>query len=172
MPIRLFFKFGAASVLAYSAMIQLYQFQTWWFIQNVNLIFHEAGHVLLLFMPHFITLIGGSIFEIGLPLAITFYFIKKHYFFSAACTSWWLTTACLSVAIYAADAQERTLPLITGNIAQHDWFNILDLLGLLRYDNQVGLMFWWLGVASVILLFTTLYHDKDVQALFNRHRFS
>tara|TARA_B100000508_G_scaffold123173_1_gene105697 strand:- start:488 stop:1033 length:546 start_codon:yes stop_codon:yes gene_type:complete len=168
MTVRLISKISVVAVLAYSALTQLFHFQTWWFIQNVNLIFHEAGHVLLYPFPHFITLIGGSLFEIGVPLTVTLYFISRHYFFSAACTSWWLTTACLSVAIYAADAQERSLNLITGNIEHHDWFNILDILGLLRYDSQAGLLFWWLGLTGVVLMITTFYHDSDVQKLLSR----
>lgn len=172
MHIRPLMKAAVVLTLFYSAVLQLFHFQTWWFIQNVNLIFHEAGHILLLPFPHFITLIGGSLFEIGIPLSVTLYFIATQRMFSAACASWWLTTACLSVAIYAADAQERALPLITKNIDHHDWFNILDILHLLKYDNLFGAFFWWLGIAASILMLAALYHDKDTQKLLHRYRLS
>lgn len=86
---------------------------------------------------------------------------------SAVFGSWWLATAILSVSIYISDAQERTLPLITGDIATHDWFQILEMLGLLRYDDFLGYIFWLGALGSVVLLLTVLTYDKDVRMLFN-----
>ena len=169
MNTRIFFKLSFGIFLAWNALAQIFTGQTWWFIQNVNLVFHEAGHVLFYPFPHFLTLIAGSIIEIAVPFSITCYFIVHHKFMSAVFGSWWLATATLSVSIYAADANERVLPLITGDINTHDWYNILQPLGLLQYDDQFGFFFWCASLASVILLLVVLTYDKDVKNLFNSH---
>lgn len=67
----LFFKLSFGIFLAWNALAQIFARETWWFIQNVNLIFHEAGHLIFLPFPDLITLLAGSAFEIGVPLAVT-----------------------------------------------------------------------------------------------------
>jgi hypothetical protein len=153
--------------LAINALQQLFSHQTWWFIQNVNLIFHEAGHVLFMFFGRFLHILGGSLLEILIPLLITFYFAAKRQFFSATCTSWWLATAFLSVSIYAADARERALPLLGGGNVGHDWFNLLTILGWLQHDDLVGYMFWLLSLISIAILVFLLTKDKDIKSLLN-----
>ena len=163
-------KVVVGTLLAYSALAQIFSKETWWFIQNVNLIFHEAGHVLFMFFGRFLHILGGSLLEIVIPLLITLYFIGKRELFSAVVTSWWLATAFLRVSIYASDARERTLPLITNDVTTHDWHNLLSSLNLLAYDNVVGYVFWCCSLLSVGLLIFLLTKDKHVQELFHRHR--
>lgn len=149
-----------------NGLTQLISHETWWFMQNVNLIFHEAGHVLFMFFGKFLYILGGSLSEILIPTLITVYFWYHQQTFSAACTSWWMATAFLSVSIYAADAYERHLPLITGDIETHDWFNLLQPYGFLKYDNLFGYTFWLAGLLSLGLLVYFLYKDKEIRLLF------
>jgi hypothetical protein len=162
------FKLLAGIALGVSALRQLLQHQTWWFIQNVNLIFHEAGHVLFSFFGNFMSILGGSLLEILIPLAVTLHFARSKQFFAAAFGCWWLATTLISVSIYASDAQERLLPLITGDVATHDWFNLLSQLNLLPYDNLVGYTFWLAGALSVVLLTFFLSRDHHVRVLLHR----
>lgn len=97
-------------LIGISEVVQLMQVKTWWFIQNVNLIFHEAGHIILGLFGDFLGLIGGSLLEILIPIIVTIHFLRQRHFFSTAFGCWWLSTAFLSVSIYAADAQTRILP--------------------------------------------------------------
>ncbi|MFT5036966.1 MAG: hypothetical protein ACI9VM_000538 [Candidatus Azotimanducaceae bacterium] len=60
--------------LLYSSYIQ-YANDAWIFIQHANLIFHEAGHVLFIFFGYFLSIAGGTIFEIGIPLLVTGHFL-------------------------------------------------------------------------------------------------
>ena len=153
--------------LIVNALGQIFSHHTWWFIQNVNLIFHEAGHVIFMFFGDFMHIFGGSFLEMLIPSLITFHFFRTRQIFSAACTSWWMATAFLSVSIYASDAQERTLPLITRDVSTHDWFNILVSFGLLKYDDLFGYFFWCLSLLSVGLMVYFLSKDKQVRGVFN-----
>jgi len=53
----------------------------WHFIDAVNLIFHEAGHIIFSFFGMFIHVLAGSAFQVALPLFISFFFFlqnRKH----------------------------------------------------------------------------------------------
>lgn len=152
-------------MLVWSALAQILTHQTWWFIQNVNLIFHEAGHVLFMFFGRTLQILGGSLLEIFIPLSITLYFRATRQLFSAAVTSWWLATAFLSVSIYASDAEERLLPLITRDVSTHDWYNLLLHFGILHYDDVIGYLFWCLSLLSVVLLIFFIMNDPAVRGV-------
>lgn len=160
-----FLKLTVGILLAGHAASQLFSREMWWFIGNVNLIFHEAGHMFLMFFGELLMYCGGWLFELGIPLFVTLYFAWKQQFFSAAVTSWWLVTAALSISIYASDARERALPLLGGDSIGHDWYNILSRLGLLRYDDTVGYGFWIFGFGAVIALGWFLSRDLDIRSV-------
>ena len=152
-------------LLGVSAVTQLIQIQTWWFIQNVNLIFHEAGHVIFSIFGNFPGLIGGCLLEALVPLIATIHFLKQRQFFSTAFGCWWLSTALLSISIYAADAEERVLPLITRDVSTHDWYNILSRFDLLSYDYLFGYFFWLLSALSIGMLIYFLCKDPLIAKL-------
>lgn len=164
-----YLKLLAGVLLGVSAVTQLLHLETWWFIQNVNLIFHEAGHVIFGLFGNFLDLIGGSLLEALIPLIVTIHFLHLKHFFSAAFGCWWLCTAFISISRYAADAQERALPLITGDVGSHDWYNILSQFGLLRYDYLFGFFFWMLSALSLCLLFYFLTKDTSIKNILNTY---
>ena len=51
------------------------------FLHNINLIFHEAGHIIFMFFGEFIMVLGGSLNQVLIPLICTlhFYFKEKNY---------------------------------------------------------------------------------------------
>ena len=161
-------KLITVGVLLYSGATQLITYDTWWFSHSVNLVFHEAGHVFLLFFGQYLFALGGTLFEIGVPLLVWWQFVRQRDWFAASCVSWWSATAWLSVSIYASDATARALPLITGDPATHDWHYLLGEIGWLAYDTEVGWMFlggaWmWLGVCV-----WCAWRDTDIALV--RHR--
>lgn len=160
-----YLKLLLGSLLCVSAATQLFQIQTWWFIQNVNLIFHEAGHVIFSIFGDFPGLIGGCLLEALVPLIATIHFLKQRQFFSTSFGCWWLSTAFLSISIYAADAEARILPLITRDVSSHDWYNILSRFDLLPYDYLFGYFFWLLSALSIGMLIFFLSKDTDVAKL-------
>lgn len=112
------------------------------FLHNVNLIFHEAGHVILGIFGRFIGLLGGSLMQVGVPLWLSIYFVITKQRFAAAIALWWTGQNLLDVSLYIKDAQERDLPLLGGEGVMHDWhFILLDLHLLLKDDLIAGIVY-------------------------------
>jgi hypothetical protein len=106
--------------------------------------------------------------KLGYPSLSCSIFATQQYFSATFC-AWWLSTAFLSVSIYAADAREQALPLLGGNAVYHDWHTLLQSWGLLRYDDTFGYIFWLCGLGAVFLLLYFLYRDKSVMLLLNKY---
>jgi hypothetical protein len=113
------------------------------FLHNVNLAFHEFGHLLFMPLGEWMMFLGGSLFQILLPLLLAGYFVfKQHQPFSAAVCLWWCGQNFIDVAPYIADARALALPLIgewseemaDARAFRHDWHNILGRIGWLAHD--------------------------------------
>ncbi|MCA9355834.1 hypothetical protein KC865_04810 [Candidatus Kaiserbacteria bacterium] len=161
-------KIIAGIFLCTNALEQIFSHQTWWFIQNVNLIFHEAGHFIFMFFGKFMAVLGGSLLEILVPTIVIFSFWRTRQYFSATFGCWWLATALLSVSVYASDAQEKMLPLLGGKHVVHDWSFLLTQLGLLKYDNLVGYVFWLGSILAIVWSLYFLTRDRGVASLFKK----
>ena len=101
------------------------------FMHKVNLVFHEAGHVLFRPFGWFMTIFGGSLFQLLMPLIImlTFIIVNQDNF-AAALSLWWLGQSVLDLAPYIGDALEQKMVLLGGHTGadvpgNHDWNNIL-----------------------------------------------
>jgi len=125
------------------------------FIHGIDLVFHEAGHVIFGFFGEFITVLGGSLTQVLIPVIATAAFLRTHQWASAAVTLFWTGQSLTDVAIYAADGRARALPLLAEGLI-HDWYYILGRLGLLQSAELVGRAIFALGaltmVASLLLL--------------------
>ncbi len=109
------------------------------FMHNVNLPFHEFGHLLFAPFGQFMMILGGSLFQLLLPLALTVFFvIRQRDNFAAAVTLWWAGQSFVDLSPYIRDASYRLLPLVGGGGEEsHDWGNLLTLLDAL--DSSVAL---------------------------------
>ncbi len=127
------------------------------FMHNINLPFHEFGHVLFSPFGRFMTILGGSLFQLLLPLGLTLVFlIKQKDTFAATITFWWLGQSFVDLAPYIADATFRGLPLIGGlGEESHDWGNLLTMLGWLQYDRAIANFSFTLG--SLIMISSMLW---------------
>lgn len=108
-----------------------------------NLVFHEAGHVLFSFFGRFLNVLGGSLFQFALPLALAGAFLRQRDPFGAVVCTWWAGQNLLDLAPYIADARALQLVLLGGKtgaeVEGHDWEYLLTELGLLRFDRALGL---------------------------------
>lgn len=112
-------------------------------INNFLLIVHEAGHTFFSFLgSRIITIIGGSLNEILLPLFIVIFTLINRYIKGTQFALYLLGTAWFSVAFYAADGAQRQLPLI-GNLGKesHDWYSLLRHFDMLESDGTIALIF-------------------------------
>jgi hypothetical protein len=113
------------------------------FLHLPNLVFHEAGHVLFLPFGEFMTVLGGSLCQILVPVlcAASCAWQYRNWFASAVCV-WWAGQNLVDVAPYIADARALQLTLIGGRtgaeVEGHDWEYLLTALGMLHRDVALG----------------------------------
>lgn len=113
------------------------------FMHLVHLPFHEAGHVLLSPFGRFLAVLGGSLFQVAIPLVCSAAFLLKNRDpFAASVTAWWAGQSLMDLAPYVADARALALPLLGGHtgaeVEGHDWEYLLTTLGLLDRDVSLG----------------------------------
>lgn len=140
-------------------------YREWHFIDDVNLIFHEAGHSIFQFFGMFVHIAAGSGFQILLPLFFSWYFFRTKQNLSGAVCLMWLGQNLLNVSIYAGDATLMQLPLLGGDGVIHDWNYILSAMGILQYTDNVAAVFYFFGVAiifigSVLAIYFALYWEE------------
>ena len=104
--------------------------------------FHEFGHLLFRPFGEFMTLLGGSLTQILMPLAFGALFaLKNRDNFAASLMLWWSGTQFLDVAPYVYDAKQPQHVLLTGRTGDtggHDFIDVLGDLGLLDRAHQVA----------------------------------
>jgi hypothetical protein len=103
-------------------------------IDVVNLPFHEAGHVFLRPFGHTMHVLGGTIFQLLIPIVLAGYFlVRRRSPFAAAVCLWWLGESLVNVSTYMADARDLALPLVGGG--EHDWNELFFRFHLLDADS-------------------------------------
>lgn len=115
-----------------------------YFIHYINLIFHEAGHMIFgLPGKRLLTVFGGSLMQVLVPavLARAFYLKNKNPF-AAGLGLWWTGQSLVDCAPYINDARMLQLPLLGGGTGRevegHDWEYILTELNLLESDIYIA----------------------------------
>lgn len=125
------------------------------FLHNVDLAFHEAGHIIFMPFGRFITVLGGSLMQVLVPSIFTIAFLLYYRNpFAASVTFWWVGQNFVDVAPYIFDARNRQLILLGGitgreNSTIHDWYNILSQLDLLRFDHAIAKGAKGIGIAII-----------------------
>lgn len=125
-------------------------------VDGANLIFHEAGHVILLPFGEFVHYLGGSLMQIAIPAVCAIYFWLHQQRAASAVTLFWTGESITNVAIYVADARRMELPLIGGD---HDWNYLLDRLNLLNQAESLGRLVFVLGVVTILFSLGLLIND-------------
>jgi len=123
------------------------------FIDNADLVIHEAGHFFFRFLGKFIYTAGGTLMQIILPSLIAWYFFKNSYRTGVQFSLLWLGQNFINISVYAADAQARKLHLLGDNKVYHDWHYMLYELHILSYDYLVG---YFLFVIAIIIFIVAI----------------
>lgn len=132
---------------------------SWRFIDNVNFVIHEAGHIVFLPFGEFLSLAGGTLLQLIVPTIFVLYFFFREETYSASLLLFWLGESLLNVSVYAVDAQTMYIELVVGEI--HDWNYLLGHLGLLDSAFVVGKTFH--VIAVIIICSATLFSLKTSQ---------
>ncbi len=125
------------------------------FLHLINLPFHEAGHVIFMPFGRFMTILGGTLGQILMPLiCLGTFLVKTRDPFGAAVALWWTAESMMDIAPYINDARALELMLLGGVTGRetdgHDWNNILTMLGLLEWDHRLAHLAYNLGTLLML----------------------
>ena len=124
------------------------------FLHLPNLIFHEAGHLIFSPLGHFVSVLGGSLTQVLIPVICAIAFIRQEQPFGAAICVWWAGQNLVDLAPYIADARALQLPLIGGRtgaeVEGHDWEFILTRLRMTHLDQGLGRAAHFIGMLVMI----------------------
>jgi hypothetical protein len=124
------------------------------FMHAILLPIHEAGHVLFIPFGRFMTVLGGSLFQLLLPLiAAATLLWQNRDAFGAGIGIWWCGTSLLDLAPYIYDAKNPQLMLLgghTGEDGPHDWIYLLGVFGGVHKAPAWGAIAHGLGVIVML----------------------
>ncbi len=122
------------------------------FVDNANLIVHEAGHLLFSYLGETLALWGGTLFELFVPAALAVAFVFRRHLQGAAFCSFFFFENFLYITTYMADARRQELPLVSvgGGDTEHDWYLIFSSLGLLNHDTTIAALTRALGYLGML----------------------
>jgi len=127
-------------------------------VHMVDLVFHEAGHVIFRIFGVFVGTLGGSLNQVLVPAVCTGYFLWHGQAAAAAVTLFWAGESLADVAIYVADGREMKLPLLAEGLT-HDWNWILSELSLRDHAEPIGRGVFALGGLVMLAALTLLALD-------------
>ena len=118
---------------------------------------HELGHLVFAPFGEFLTVAGGSISQIVLPIAAIALFYKQKNLFAVAVCGCWLVASMGQLAIYIGDARAEQLDLVSFSPegGGHDWNYLLERMRLLKNDTQIAdfvRFLGWIVLALSVLL--------------------
>lgn len=120
---------------------------------GINLILHEAGHLVFMWSGNdVVTAAGGTLFNFVVPLAAAVAFRQRGDPFAASVCTWWAASVLVTAAPYVADARLMALPTVSvgPGPARHDWNFLLGEYGLLQRDREVATRFRMSGLALML----------------------
>ncbi len=122
------------------------------FLHGANLAFHEFGHLFFRPFGEFMTILGGSLFQVLLPLALLALFaVRQRDNFAAAVALWWCGQNFVDLAPYIRDAEYRVLPLVGGGGEEsHDWGNLLTTMNAVDSCYALARASFTLGVLVML----------------------
>ena len=120
-------------------------------IDDANLMFHEAGHLIFGLLGETPGLYGGTLGQLVFPVTSVVVFWRQEQWLSASVASLWFFENINNIAPYVGDARSQKLPLLGGG--EHDWTNILSRWGGLEYDStleSILIVVAWAGLFATL----------------------
>lgn len=119
---------------------------SWHIIDGVNLLMHEAGHIIFIPLGTFMTILGGSLLQILVPCLFALYFWKQDQFIEVSVMFLWIGQNFINVSVYAGDAIAMQLPLLGGDTSGHDWHNLFSMMGVVQHAVGISHFIYAIGI--------------------------
>lgn len=134
------------------------------FLDLVDLPIHEFGHILFSRFGRFISVAGGSLFQLIMPAIFVGYFWWNEKYYSAAIVLFWVGQSFLNIYVYAQDAVVMKLVLLGGLTGSegsfHDWNYLLTETGLIRSTKAIAGLIRFLGTLTIFsALVASVYYS-------------
>lgn len=128
------------------------------FIDFVNLVIHEGGHLLFSWGGDTLTLYGGTLLQWLAPFLLASYFYAKRQTTGYAFSLFFFFENWRYTSFYMADARAQELPLVSvggggDEENMHDFFRIFSNWGVLNHDTQIATFTRtcaWIGMLGVV----------------------
>ena len=99
---------------------------------------HEFGHLLFAPFGEFMTVAGGSLTQILVPLAAGALILRSGDYFGLVGAGAWLSSSLANLSVYIGDARALEMDLVSmGQDSVHDWNYLLGRLHMLAYDTRL-----------------------------------
>ena len=125
------------------------------FMHRPLLVFHEAGHVIFMVLGEWMTIMGGTLGQLLMPMIMSgALLIRNRDPFGAAMGLWFFGVSLLDVAPYMYDALQPQLMLLSGTTGEdggHDWIFLFSSMGLLPKAQLIGGLTHKAGALVVVL---------------------
>jgi hypothetical protein len=109
---------------------------TYRWLDSLDLAIHETGHLVFSFAGEFLTILGGTLFQLLVPAAFVVALWRRGDRHGATVPLWWLGQNCWNISVYIKDARAQELSLVGGG--EHDWAMLLGELDWLNRDQAIG----------------------------------
>ena len=150
-PLRVRLRVAFLVAIGLYAIARLRNPEYWDPLDDLNLAVHEAGHLVFSAFGETLTILGGSAFQVIVPLAFVGYFVRSKQRYAAAVTMSWVGVSLLNVARYVGDARAQELPLLGGEDSIHDWWYLLINWDLLKSDLTIARWVHFAGTVSLLV---------------------
>ena len=113
---------------------------------------HEIGHLVCMPFGTLLMFFGGTFWQIAFWVIIgaVEFFLRKR----LRLLLWCMTVvghSFINAAVYIGDARSRELPLLFGlGSENHDWYNLLNMLGVLPLDGVLALIARLIGIVITV----------------------
>jgi len=151
----------AAFVIGLSILAALLMFDDDGYIRiidDANLLFHEAGHLIFGLFGDTMGLYGGTLGQLVIPIICAVAFWKQKSLVSVSVALLWVFENFFNIAGYMATARSLEVYLIGGG--EHDWTSILSRWGVLQYDTTIATIvrvIGWFGLFLTLVWTTYLW---------------
>ncbi len=130
---------------------------------------HQLGHAITATLGGVGAAFGGTLFQVGLPVALFFALQKDDRYFAAMIALIWVSINLFEVAAYIEDAVFMQLTFEgVGAHDAHDWHVILVELGLFERSGflatsvrVVGFLIWFFAASRAAWLTYKMYISRN-----------
>ncbi len=113
-----------------------------WMLDTINLFIHEAGHLFFKILGQWLYILGGSLTQVLIPLALLVVVWRAN-ISQIWYPGFWLGENMVNVSVYIKDAPYRKLKLLAAGLI-HDWNWLLN--GDQDTAEILGGTVYWLGI--------------------------